>query len=72
MGFVSRLADGGFLSGLLLLLATLVLLIIAIVTPDSQVRGVLWFLIGIFGFTATSVLADVRERGPASTTMRRT
>ena len=72
MGFVSRLTDGGFLSGLLLLLATLLLLIVAMFTPEGEIRGVLWFLIGIFGFTATSVLADVRERGPAPTNLRRT
>ena len=72
MGSISRMANATLLAGGLLLLATLALLIVAIYTPDSEIRGILWFLIGIFGFTATSVLADVRERGRTSTDLRRT
>ena len=67
MGSLSEFAHTGFLSGVLLLLATLALLVVAIYTPDSQIRGVLWFLIGIFGYTATAVLADVREQKQVST-----
>lgn len=66
MSFFTRTAGGGFLSGLLLLLTTLGLLIASAYVPDDNLRTVIWFLIGIFGFTATSLLADTRrqERDP--------